>query len=98
MVVLDNISDEFRRGLPSELLFADDLVVIAESEKELQENCLKWQRGMAKQGLKVNTGKTEVMVSSIDGIEVTIVDSGNIKLNQVEKFKYLGVTLSDKGR
>jgi len=61
VVVLDTISAYFRESLPWELLFADDLVVMAESEEELQEKCLKWQLGMAKQGLKVNTysSKTE---------------------------------------
>ena len=57
IVVMDTITSECKRGLPWELLFADDLVVMAESEEELQRHWLGWQRGMAQQGLKVNTGK-----------------------------------------
>ena len=64
IVVLDVISDEFRCGLPSELLFADDLAVVTDTEEEMQRSWLGWQ----KQGLHVNTGKTEVMVSSRRGI------------------------------
>ena len=97
IVVMDTISKEFRGRLPWELLFADDLVIIAESKEELQEKWLRWQRGMASQGLKVNTGKTEVLVSSRDRKEVHIVDSSNTRLNQVEQFKYLGVVVNETG-
>ena len=36
IVVLDVISQEFRCGLPCELLFADDLTVLTDTEKEMQ--------------------------------------------------------------
>ena len=59
IVVLDVISEEFRRGLPRELLFADDLAVVTDTEEEMQRRCLDWQIGMESKGLKVNIGKTE---------------------------------------
>ena len=34
-IVLEALSREFRRGLPWELLYADDLVVMADSMEEL---------------------------------------------------------------
>ena len=89
--MLDTIRAHFRGSLPWELLFADDLVVIAESEEEAQEKWLRWQAGMARHGLKVNTSKTEVMVSSSRmRRDPTIVDSSGTQLKQVERFKYLG--------
>ena len=35
IIVLEALSKEFRKGLPWELLYADDLALIAESEKKL---------------------------------------------------------------
>ena len=35
-------------------------------------------------------------MSSKDSREVTVVDSGNIKLSEVEKVKHLEVTMSDR--
>jgi len=35
VIVIEDISREFRVALPWELLYADDLVVIAESEEDL---------------------------------------------------------------
>ena len=46
VLVLDTISCELRQGIPWELLFADDLVVMGETEEEMQEKWVKWQEGM----------------------------------------------------
>ena len=97
ITVLDVISEHFREGAWKELLFADDLVVMAESEEELQERWLRWQTGMEKFGLKVNIKKTETMASSAREIELNIKDKRGSPLNQVNSFRYLGVTLSEKG-
>ena len=96
-IVLETISEECRNGLPWELLFADDLTIIAYSEEDLQRRWLKWQIEMESKGLKVNTGKTEVMVSGTNGTKVNIKDKEGKELNQVDQSKYLGVTFSEEG-
>ena len=37
IIVLEELSKKFRKGLPCELLYADDLVLIAVSEELLKE-------------------------------------------------------------
>ena len=59
--VLEALSREFREGLPMELLYADDLVLIAETKELLLEKVRKWKEGMEKKGLRVNAGKTKIM-------------------------------------
>src|SRR5260221_1447930 len=61
IVVLEALSKEFREGLPWELLYADDLALIAESEEKLVEKIKCWKKGMEEKGLRVNMGKTKVM-------------------------------------
>ena len=61
VIVLEALSREFREGLPMELLYADDLVLMAETEELLVEKIQKWRKGMEEQGLRVNLGKTKVM-------------------------------------
>ena len=97
IVVLDVISKEFRCGLPCELLFADDLAVVTDTEEEMQRRWLGWQIRMESKGLKVNFGKTEVMISSRRGTKANIKYSQGTSLRQVNKFKYLGVTISEEG-
>src|SRR5260221_12313405 len=62
VIVMDMVSKELREGLPWELLYADDLVLMAESENELREKLLKWKVGLEAKGLKVNVGKTKIML------------------------------------
>ena len=61
IIVLEALSREFREGLPMELLYADDLVLMAEWEELLMEKLRKWEKGMEATGLRVNAGKTKVM-------------------------------------
>ena len=44
----------------------------------------------------MNTGKTDVMVSSKGIRQENTVDCGYIELNQVHKIKYTRVTISDR--
>ena len=61
IIVLEALSREFREGLPMELLYADDLVLVAETEELLMEKLRKWKKGMELKGLRVDIGKTKVM-------------------------------------
>ena len=63
----------------------------------MQRRWLDWQIGMESKGLKVNIGKTEVMVSSRRGTKSNIKESQSTSLRQVNKFKYLDVTISEEG-
>ena len=63
VIVMDMISRELRAGLPLELLYADDLILMAESEESLCDKIVKWKSGLEAKGLKIYTGKTKVMFS-----------------------------------
>lgn len=67
IMVLEALSQEFRSGLPFELLYADDLVLIAEDEREAQEKFRRWREGLSSKGLRVNVDKTKVMISREGG-------------------------------
>ena len=43
-------------------LYADDLVIIADSLEECVRRLLIWKEAMEKKGLRVNAGKTNVMI------------------------------------
>jgi hypothetical protein len=61
IIVFDALSKKFRCGLPLELLYADDLILIAESEDLLTEKIRVWREGLIEKGLRVNLAKTKVM-------------------------------------
>ena len=62
IIELEVLSHEFRAGVPWEDLYADDLVIIADSLEECVRRLLKWKETMEKKGLRVNAGKTKVMI------------------------------------
>ena len=71
---MDVVSSETRNGLPSELLYADDLVIMAPTMEQLGRRVANWRASLLGKGLKVNAGKSKVMVGSSGG--KMIVNSG----------------------
>ena len=63
LIVTEAICREFRVALPWELLYNDDLAVIAETEEELIKRLNEWKDNMESKGMRVNMNKTKVMIS-----------------------------------
>ena len=64
IIVLEALSRDFCSGVPWEDLYADDLVIIAELLEECVRRLLTWKEAMEKKGLRVNAGKTKIMICS----------------------------------
>ena len=62
VVVMEALTQDVRESLPRELLYADDLVLMTESIEELKGKVLRWKECMEAKALKMNIGKTKVMV------------------------------------
>src|SRR5580658_4420523 len=61
IIVLEALTRKYRKGLLYELLFVDDLILMAESMELLLERLSVWKASMEAKGLKVNVGKTKVI-------------------------------------
>ena len=57
-IVLDVLSEDGRKGALYELLYANDLVLMAETMEELETQFIRWKAAFEGKGLKVNLGKT----------------------------------------
>jgi len=62
-VIVEDICREFRVALSWELLNADDLVVIGESEEDLIKRLNEWKNNVENRGMRVNMNKTKIMIS-----------------------------------
>jgi len=54
VIVTEAISTEFRVALPGELLYADDLVVIAKTEEDLIKRLNKWKNNVENRCMRLN--------------------------------------------
>jgi len=63
VIVMGALSGEFRVALPWELLYADDLVVIAETGDDLIKRLNEWKDLVENRGMRVNMNKTKFMIS-----------------------------------
>ena len=63
VIVLEALSMEFRTGCLWEILYADDLMISAQPVDELLVKLRIWRSEIEKKGLKVNMGKTKLIVS-----------------------------------
>ena len=50
VIVMEALSQEYRLGCPWELLYADDLVLMAESVEELKERLVLWKQNLEEKG------------------------------------------------
>ena len=66
IIVLEALSREFHVGCPWKMLCAHDLFFLAERFEGLMTKMAIWKNGLESKGLKVNMGKTKVMISSRD--------------------------------
>ena len=64
---MDVVSSEAISGLPSELLYADDLVLMALTMEQLGRRVAEWRVILLDKVLKVNAGNSKVMAGSSGG-------------------------------
>ena len=71
IIVLEALSREFRTICLWEILYADDLLLIAETLDLLMEKLKLWKVDMENKGLHISMGKTKVMIcgKSLDTIK-----------------------------
>jgi len=79
----------------SNLRFADDISLLADSDLDLQSLVDKVNKTSGRFGLQISTSKTELQVIGSDTTQSVIhVKLDNNELKQTEDFVYLGGTVS----
>jgi len=81
----------------SDLLYADDVVFMSETEAELRSMIECFNNVSNRRGLRVNASKSKVMVVGKGEGVVCQIDLNGQTLEQVNEFKYLGCVLNARG-
>ena len=82
----------------NQLLFVDDTVVVADSERKLCQLATEIGKVCERRKLRVNVGKSKVMrcTRNDDGARLNVMLNGEA-LEEVDQFKYLGSVIAANG-
>ena len=69
IIVMEGATKKCRKGGSWELLYADELVLRAQTREEVIEMFKRWKGGMEKRGLKINISKTKYLVTAREAKE-----------------------------
>ncbi|GJR37011.1 retrovirus-related pol polyprotein LINE-1 [Tanacetum coccineum] len=101
-LILDELSREIQESIPWCMIFADDIVLIAESAEELNNKIERWREALEDNGLRVSREKTEYLRYNFGRYEVVHqevdVRIGDRILQPKESFRYLRSVIHRSGR
>jgi hypothetical protein len=98
VIVMDVVCGDMMEGLLFEILYADDLVLMADSMEELQLKFDRWKTVIERKGLKVNMRKTKVMVSGEGGERVvSMIDPCGVCDKRVKANSVLCIGVQEVG-
>ena len=87
-----------RTVLIQSLLYADDIVLIADTKTKLQQALVEWEEELLRKGMQINTSKSKVLVMTREEREdVQLICNGET-LEVVTEYTYLGTVISSSGK
>lgn len=94
IIVMDSITRDLQKSVPWTLLYADDVLLAAETRNDLEAQVQTWYERLQRFGLRLNIHKSEYLE--------TIPSDGSIEINgaplpKVDTFRYLGSRLQSNG-
>ena len=97
---MESIKEGIKIGgqLLADIRFADDQAMVAESNKGLQKIMERLNETAEKYGMRINKKKTKVMRVSREGGGVVEVILDGQKIEQVDKYLYLGSWITEDGK
>lgn len=87
-----------RTILVQSLLYADDIVLITDSQEKMQEALTEWQEELLRKGMVINTSKSKILVLSREEPEEVHLICNGETLEVVPEFTYLGTVISSSGK
>ncbi|GJZ80896.1 retrovirus-related pol polyprotein LINE-1, partial [Tanacetum coccineum] len=101
-LILDEISRGIQEDIPWCMIFADDIVLIAELAEGLNSRLEKWKKALEDKGLRISRDKTEYLRCDFGRYEVVHQEVEIRIRDQIlqpkESFRYLGSVIHRSGR
>ena len=98
-LIMDELTREIQDEVPWCMLCADDIVLIDETRGGLNAKLERWRHSLESKGFRLSRSKTEYLRCGFSGVEREDgeVTMGGVVVPRVERFKYLGTIIEDRG-
>ena len=97
VIVMNKLTEDIRKDVPWDMLFADDIVLSRKNYRELEDDLEIWRNALERRGVKVSRSKTEYLkAGDVDDGEELKMQGENVK--RAKNFEYMGLTRSSDGR
>ena len=96
-VIMDCMSEEFRKEAPWNMMFADDVVICAPELEEAEKQLEEWRKALEDRGMRVSRQKTEHLYFGGEDAEPARIKMQEEEVPRVQVFKYLGSTVQEDG-
>ena len=93
-VIMDRQTDEIKREPPWTTLFANNIVICAQTREEMERRLESCRYALERRGMKVSRSKTKYLCIN-EGNDDETVKIENTKVLNVKEFKYLGSTVQE---
>ena len=81
------------------LLYADDIVLIADTQERLQHAVNEWYEELRRKGMEINIDKSKTMrISKEEQLENLRIRCGEGTMQEVDSYEYLGTIISRDGK
>ena len=89
-IVFDVITENVREDPPWCIIYADDVVLVAEDRVGVERKLYEWRNALESRGMRISRTKTEYFTTDLNGNQDETVRLDGEDLKRVESFKYLG--------
>ncbi|XP_071695521.1 uncharacterized protein [Rutidosis leptorrhynchoides] len=97
-LILDELSRVIQEIIPWSQIFADDIMLVADSKEELNRRLKQWREALEQNGVRISRQKTEYLRCDFDRVEDeqnarVNISIGDQILHPQDSFRYLGSVL-----
>ena len=96
-IVMEVMTDGVRERAPWCMMYADDVVLCAETKEELEQKLETWKRALEDRGMKISRTKTEYLRFGPHQDEEDELSLNGEIIKKVDRFKYLGSLVDERG-
>ncbi|KAJ8709706.1 hypothetical protein PYW08_009710 [Mythimna loreyi] len=98
LIIMDALTSDIQEEAPWCMLFADDIVLVAESALEVQSRLEVWWQRLESVGLKLSRTKTEYLFCDFGGLSSPVpIALAGTPIPTCSDFRYLGSLIQGNG-